>query len=67
MANREDVMKAVERLMNGEEEAERRRQRATEFGKKARQVMNEEGTSFVNMTSLIQYFTVKSNENDEGN
>ena len=66
MANREDVKKEVENLMNGGEEAERRRQRATELGEKARQAMKEGGSSYDNMTSLIQYFALKGNDNDQG-
>lgn len=64
LANREDVKKVVKSLMDEGEEAEGRRKRATELGENARQAMKEGGSSYENMTNLIQYFTVKGNNID---
>ncbi|KAG1346210.1 UDP-glycosyltransferase 73C5-like [Cocos nucifera] len=52
---RDDVEKAVRSLMDVGEEGERRRERATELGEKARKAVKEGGSSYVNMTLLIEY------------
>ncbi|ONK80979.1 uncharacterized protein A4U43_C01F23920 [Asparagus officinalis] len=66
LANREDVRKAVKRLMDGGEAAEGIRQRATEVGRKARDAMKEGGSSYDSMTSFIHYFSVEGRTDDEG-
>ncbi|KAJ6838876.1 UDP-glycosyltransferase 73C6-like [Iris pallida] len=51
---RERVEKAVLSLMDGGEEGERRRERAREYGVKARMAMEEGGSSYENITTLTQ-------------
>ncbi|XP_058077124.1 UDP-glycosyltransferase 73C6-like [Magnolia sinica] len=50
----DDVKKAIEVLMDEAEEGEERRKKAREFGEKARWAMEEGGSSYINMTHLIQ-------------
>ncbi|XP_010924280.1 UDP-glycosyltransferase 73C1-like [Elaeis guineensis] len=52
---RDDVEKAVRSLMDIGEERERRRERATELGEKARKAVEEGGSSYVNVTLLIEF------------
>ncbi|KAL3754036.1 hypothetical protein ACJRO7_001302 [Eucalyptus globulus] len=55
MVSREAVQRAIGRLMDeGEESAERRR-RAKELGKAARRAVQENGSSYFNMTLMIHY------------
>ena len=54
-AMKDDVERAIRSVMEGEE-AEERRRRVTELGKKAREAMSE-GSSYANMTNLIRSFT----------
>ncbi|XP_043710148.1 scopoletin glucosyltransferase-like [Telopea speciosissima] len=51
---REDIEKAVEQLMGGGEEAERMSSRATELKEKARRAVEEGGSSYTNLTNLIE-------------
>uniref|UniRef100_A0AAT9PXX3 Glycosyltransferase n=1 Tax=Panax notoginseng TaxID=44586 RepID=A0AAT9PXX3_9APIA len=57
LAKRGDVKIAVDRLMNEGKEAEERRRRARELGEMARRAMAEGGSSYLNMTLLIQQIT----------
>ncbi|XP_058077459.1 UDP-glycosyltransferase 73C3-like [Magnolia sinica] len=50
----ETVKNGVERLMDEGDEGEERRKRAKEFGEKARRAMEEGGSSYINMTLLIE-------------
>ncbi|RWR84984.1 UDP-glycosyltransferase 73C1-like protein [Cinnamomum micranthum f. kanehirae] len=50
----EVVKKAVERLMGSDNEAEERRMRARELAESARKTMEEGGSSYNNMTLLIE-------------
>ncbi|XP_058077109.1 UDP-glycosyltransferase 73C6-like [Magnolia sinica] len=50
----EEVTKAVERLMDEGDEGEERRKRARTLGEKARSAMEEGGSSYINMTLLIE-------------
>ncbi|KAJ8629990.1 hypothetical protein MRB53_023313 [Persea americana] len=50
----EEAKKAVERLMGSDNEAEERRMRARELAESARKTMEEGGSSFNNMTLLIE-------------
>ncbi|KAL5807426.1 hypothetical protein ACOSQ4_030159 [Xanthoceras sorbifolium] len=55
VAKREDVKAAVEKLMDGEEkEAQERRERARELGKLANSVVEEGGSSYLNIELLLQ-------------
>ncbi|MQM04125.1 hypothetical protein Taro_036918 [Colocasia esculenta] len=54
LVKKEEVQKAIETLMDPGEEGEERRNRARELGEKARRAMDEGGSSYNNMTSLIQ-------------
>ncbi|RRT71426.1 hypothetical protein B296_00035549 [Ensete ventricosum] len=58
--SREEVAKAVERLMDGGQEGEERRKRAKEFGEKARKAMTEGGSSYDNVTRLIEFVATKA-------
>ncbi|CAL9085359.1 unnamed protein product [Musa textilis] len=60
--SREEVAKAVERLMDGGQEGEERRRRAKEFGEKARKAMTEGGCSHDNVTRLIEFVATKAME-----
>ncbi|XP_058076382.1 UDP-glycosyltransferase 73C3-like [Magnolia sinica] len=59
----EEVKKAVERLMDEGEEGEERRKRARELGEKARSAMEEGGSSYNNITLLIQDIINLANKN----
>lgn len=59
-AKRDDVERAIRRLMDKGQETEERRKRAAELGNKARKAMREGGSSYANMTNLIQSFTGRS-------
>ncbi|XP_077216489.1 scopoletin glucosyltransferase-like [Tasmannia lanceolata] len=50
---REEIKKAMSRVMGGGEEGERMRKRVRELGEMARRAMEEGGSSFVDMSSLI--------------
>ena len=53
---REGVVLAVSALMSGGEEADERRRKAREYGEKARRAMEEGGSSYENLTRLVQSF-----------
>ncbi|KAL2481335.1 UDP-glycosyltransferase 73C4 [Abeliophyllum distichum] len=54
MVKRDSVNKAIEKVMGEGEEAKRRRERARKLGKKAVEAMEEGGSSYKNITLLIQ-------------
>ncbi|KAK1283330.1 UDP-glycosyltransferase 73C3 [Acorus calamus] len=54
LVGREEIGVALERMMGGEEEGEERRRRVREVGEMARKVMEVGGSSFMNMTMLIE-------------
>ncbi|KAL2509136.1 UDP-glycosyltransferase 73C1 [Forsythia ovata] len=49
-----DITTVIDRLMDGGEEGEERRERAKKLGKKAKMAPEEGGSSYQNMTLLIQ-------------
>lgn len=49
-----DVEKAVKKIMEEGKEGEDRRRKVRDFGKKAKKAMEEGGSSYNNMTFLIQ-------------
>lgn len=51
---REDVKNAINKVMNKEEEGEERRKRAREVGEIAKRAIEDGGSSYLNMKSLIQ-------------
>ncbi|XP_059646802.1 UDP-glycosyltransferase 73C3-like [Cornus florida] len=51
---REEVKKAIQQVMDGGEEGQERRKRARELGKMANRALEEAGSSFLNMATLIQ-------------
>nr|UXY92006.1 UDP-glycosyltransferase UGT8 [Glycyrrhiza glabra] len=53
LVSRDSIEKAVRRLMDGGDEAERIRRRAREFGDKAKRAVQEGGSSHNNLTALI--------------
>nr|UHB15537.1 UDP-glycosyltransferase [Paris polyphylla] len=55
LVQREDVEKAVVSLMEEGEEGKERRERAKVFGVKAKEAMEEGGSSYRSLTHLIQY------------
>ncbi|XP_058212751.1 UDP-glycosyltransferase 73D1 [Rhododendron vialii] len=57
LVRREDVKKAIEMLMGGDEEGESRRNRAQELGGIARRAMEEGGSAHINMSVLIKDIT----------
>lgn len=54
---REDVKKAIEQLMDEGEEGEERRKRARDLGGMAKRAVEEGGSSYMNVTSLIQHIS----------
>ena len=58
---REDVKKAINKVMDKGEEAEERRKKAREIGEMAKRAIEEGGSSYLNMEMLIQY--VKEQQN----
>ncbi|KAK1369372.1 Glycosyltransferase [Heracleum sosnowskyi] len=54
VAKKEDITRAIEILMNEDEEAEDRRKRATKLSTMAKKAMEEGGSSHLNMTPLVQ-------------
>uniref|UniRef100_A0A0D9VDJ8 Glycosyltransferase n=1 Tax=Leersia perrieri TaxID=77586 RepID=A0A0D9VDJ8_9ORYZ len=54
---RGDVARAVSELMGDSEEAEERRRKTGEYGEKARRAMEKGGSSYENLTRLIERFT----------
>lgn len=56
VVRREEIEKAVRELMGGGEEAEGRRARARELGEKAKRAMEEGGSSYQNLSTLIRQF-----------
>ncbi|XP_061349784.1 probable UDP-glucosyl transferase 73B6 [Gastrolobium bilobum] len=53
VVSRDRIENAVKRLMDGGDEAQKIRRRAHEFGKKAREAVQEGGSSHNNLTALI--------------
>lgn len=67
MVKREDIEKAVKKLMDeGDGEGEERRERARQVGKMAKRAV-EGGSSYLNMTLLIQHVMELVNKNDAEN
>ncbi|KAK8561982.1 hypothetical protein V6N13_148883 [Hibiscus sabdariffa] len=54
MLKKEEVQNAIEKLMDGGKEGMERRRRAKEFGEKAKKTVEVGGSSYLNMTLLIQ-------------
>ncbi|KAI3512155.1 hypothetical protein L1887_19384 [Cichorium endivia] len=57
MVKREDVKRAVEGIMSDDEEGKARRRRARELGEMSKRAMEKGGSSYLNMTSMIQAVT----------
>ncbi|KAJ0966559.1 hypothetical protein J5N97_023476 [Dioscorea zingiberensis] len=55
IVRREMVVEAVERLMGVGEEGRRRRERAMEFGEKARRALKKGGSSHLNLVLLVDF------------
>jgi hypothetical protein len=53
LVTRDSIEKAVRILMDGGDEAEKMRRRAHEFGEKAREAVQEDGSSHKNLLALI--------------
>ncbi|XP_057983466.1 UDP-glycosyltransferase 73D1-like [Malania oleifera] len=60
----EDVEQAIKRLMDGAEEGENRRKRARQLGEKAKETMEEGGSSHLGITLLIEDI-IKQSELDK--
>ncbi|CAK9157690.1 unnamed protein product [Ilex paraguariensis] len=58
---RDDVKKAIERVMDKGEEGKKRREKARQVGKMARQAIDEGGSSYLNMKTLIQDIMQQTN------
>ncbi|XP_059463430.1 UDP-glycosyltransferase 73C3-like [Corylus avellana] len=57
LVKREDVKKAIEQLMEEGEEGEERRKRARELGGMAKRAVEDGGSSYLNVTSLIKHIS----------
>ncbi|KAF8042708.1 hypothetical protein BT93_A1135 [Corymbia citriodora subsp. variegata] len=51
----DEIARAINALVSGDEEGEERRKRAAELGQKARQAMQEGGSSHSNVSRVLQY------------
>ncbi|PON75275.1 UDP-glucuronosyl/UDP-glucosyltransferase [Trema orientale] len=58
---KEDIRKAIEDLMDEGDEGEERRRRAREVGEMANRTVGEGGSSFLNISLLIQHISEQSN------
>ncbi|TXG58409.1 hypothetical protein EZV62_016238 [Acer yangbiense] len=67
LVKREDVKSAVEKLMNGEKEAEERRTRARELGKLANAAVEEGGSSNLNIALLLEDIRNQVNSRKQSN
>ncbi|KAJ3679766.1 hypothetical protein LUZ60_017777 [Juncus effusus] len=56
VVQRNDLRDAVVALMDDGEEAAKRRGRVKDLGKKAKKAMKDGGSSYLNMTDMIQYY-----------
>lgn len=65
LAKRDDIEKAVSRLMDKGEEGEGRRKRAKELAEKAVSAMEGGGSSMGNISRLIQYALKQNNDSDQ--
>ncbi|KAL6888278.1 hypothetical protein ACP4OV_009304 [Aristida adscensionis] len=54
---RRDIVRAVSALMGGGEEADERRRKAKAYGQRAHRAMEKGGSSYENLTQLIERFT----------
>ncbi|KAK4392142.1 UDP-glycosyltransferase 73E1 [Sesamum angolense] len=50
----DEIKRVIEKLMGGEEEGNERRKRAKELGEMAKRAVEEEGSSYLNMTLFIE-------------
>ncbi|KAM2569014.1 hypothetical protein TB2_009174 [Malus domestica] len=66
LVKRENVTKAIEKVMDGEE-SEGRRERAREFGEMAKRAAEEGGSSHVNVSQLIQDIVQQSSNGRQTN
>nr|XP_010914945.2 UDP-glycosyltransferase 73E1 [Elaeis guineensis] len=64
-AKRDDIAKAVSRLMDKGEEGQERRKRAKELAEKAMSTMEGGGSSMENMARLIQYALMHGNNDSD--
>ncbi|XP_072999024.1 UDP-glycosyltransferase 1-like [Typha latifolia] len=62
---RDDVEKAVRNLMDEGKEGEERRKRAEALGEMAREAMREGGSSHVNLTHMINSFSVNDKKSNK--
>lgn len=61
LVNKDDVMMAVDKLMDGGEEVEDRRNKARKLRDMAARAMEEGGSSYLNMAQVIQDITEQAN------
>ncbi|GLT89855.1 hypothetical protein SLE2022_078190 [Rubroshorea leprosula] len=54
LVKKEDIKKAIEKLMDEGEEGKQRRERARKFAAMAERAVEEGGSSYLNITLLIQ-------------
>nr|XP_043608947.1 UDP-glycosyltransferase 73E1-like [Erigeron canadensis] len=54
LVKKENIMRALESIMDKHEEGELRRKRARELGEMAKRAMEEGGSSYLNISSMIQ-------------
>ncbi|KAL0333408.1 UNVERIFIED_CONTAM: UDP-glycosyltransferase 73C4 [Sesamum angustifolium] len=50
----DEIKRVIEKLMDGEEEGNERRKRAKELGEMAKRAVEEEGSSYLNMSLFIE-------------
>ncbi|KAM7531708.1 hypothetical protein LguiB_035118 [Lonicera macranthoides] len=61
LVNRSDIKVVIEKLMDEGDDGEERRKRAREFGKMAKRAIEEGGSSYLNITLLIQDIMEQAN------
>ncbi|KAJ7972317.1 Glycosyltransferase [Quillaja saponaria] len=62
LVKKDDIKEAIEKLMDEGEESEERRKRVREIGKMAKKAVEEGGSSYLNMTLVIQEILQQTNK-----
>lgn len=65
LVKKDDVKKALDKLMDEGEEGQVRRTKAKELGELAKKAFGEGGSSYVNLTSLIEDIIEQQNHKDK--
>ncbi|EEF42834.1 UDP-glycosyltransferase 73C4-like [Ricinus communis] len=67
MVNKDEIKKAIDQLMDEGSEGEDRRRRAKELGEMAKKTVEEGGSSYLNMTLIIQHVIEEVTNGNQSN